>query len=126
MKTPCPCCGAETDTALPLVDLNSNTVAWRGRTIRVPGRVAEIVHVLVEIHPRFADADFLRARIWGPNNEVTIKNLSVALSKTRAAMKPLGFSIDTVMSRGWRIEPLASVTHKSIGLSSNRGRPRNA
>lgn len=126
MKTPCPCCGSEIVSDLPVVDLNSNTFAWGGQTVKLSKTPAEIAHVLIKKSPQFVPREVLISSVWGMGEPETAQgSLSVHMTKLRRAIEPLGFSIDVIYNSGWRIAHRENVEHKGIGLPANTGRPRN-
>lgn len=116
MNTVCPCCGGQVETALPVVDLNTNTAAWRNSVIKLSGQKAEILHTLLEKYPSAVGQDAMTAALWGVHEPKTAYNLlSVLISKLREDLKPWGFSVDTTYGKGWRIDRVENITTKTLG-----------
>lgn len=124
MKTICPCCKSEIDTTSqwPLVDLNSNGMAWKGAITHVPAITAELMTALIAAHPRYASIDHLISQVWGEADAKidAVANLRVQISILRRILKPLGFSVDVIYDKGWRLEKLANIKHKKIGVVQRR------
>jgi DNA-binding response OmpR family regulator len=101
----CPACGQEMHGADEIVvSLDDDTIMFRGTTVRVPGRKAEILSALVDAMPRTATRDYLVQRVWGiTEQEATEKNLDVHICKIRRSL-PAGLRIKTVVGRGYRLE----------------------
>jgi DNA-binding response OmpR family regulator len=103
----CPCCGQALPSELanrPLVDLNSNTVAYRGAGAKVTCQQAEMLWVLASAFRRVVGYEFLYGRLWGmgePNHARTV--IHVQVRKLRQPLRQLGLAIENVHGRGYRL-----------------------
>lgn len=94
----CPCCGGEVDTDLPIVSLDTNTVAYRGQWIRSQPRIIELLHILRESYPRPVHRDAIRTGLWGYGEPPkSVENcISVFVTQARAAVQLLGLGIENI------------------------------
>jgi DNA-binding winged helix-turn-helix (wHTH) protein len=115
----CPCCGGKVDEGkLPIVDLNTNRMSWRGTVTRLQATHAELLFALVACYPRYASHDYLISSMWGDHATEAgdpLMALRVLLSGLRRMLKPTGFSIDVTYSKGWVLAHNDKVSNKSIG-----------
>lgn len=108
------------ESDFPVVDLNSNTLSWAGTIVRVQPIAAELMVALVEAFPKPATFEFLIRRVWGDDDDRLIDpvaNLRTRISMLRAAIAPLGFSVDVLHGRGWKLVKSADVTHARVKQS---------
>jgi DNA-binding response OmpR family regulator len=101
----CPCCGSAVQ-APAIVDLNSNTVAVGGKSVRVRPQCAELVHVLVEAYPAGVAYERIFMRLHGAANEPNDpkNSLSAQLVYLRRLLKHLGVKIISDWGFGLRLE----------------------
>lgn len=110
--TACPCCGAEVRADKPIVDLNTNTVTFNGRSAKLQPQEAEILSVIAARHPATVSRDYLIRRIWGalePDN--ARNNISVRVTFMRKKLAPLGLGIKTVWRTGLRLDIPKEIPH---------------
>jgi len=124
MRCQCPTCGSEIERELPLVCLESNTISYRNRTIRVNATEAELAYVIVENWPRTVRHSELAMRIYGIGGpERVAENIRTQLCRLRQKIKRIGLGIASVYCVGYslylhssmRQEPIAHrlFTHRS-------------
>lgn len=106
-QTTCPCCGSVTGTRLPIVDLNTNTVAWGDKATKLFPIQAEILHLLVRRFPGTVPYDTVISRVWGvdePANgaEVSMK-VHLCGMRRRLEKADIRFKIKTVWGEGYRL-----------------------
>lgn len=106
MKTVCPCCKTEVEIDRPLVDLSRNTVAYGGKSIRVPGRQAEMAKVLVDYDPGvLVSRDHIMVKVWG-TNAMDIRNVYVQVKNLRKALRAIGWTINREHGEGYYLDRL--------------------
>jgi DNA-binding response OmpR family regulator len=102
----CHACGQEVRRAADglVVSLDDDTITFRGTTVRVPGRRAELLSAMVEMMPRTAMRGYLVERVWGVmEQDATAKNLDTHIWAIRRSLPP-GLRIKTVVGRDYRLE----------------------
>jgi len=101
----CPCCGQAVDGERLLVDLNTNLAGYRGREVEIrPPQVAVLVFALAQAWPRTVSFVDLAYAIWGNfEPEQMAGSIRVHVSLARKIMRELGWSIETVEGRGYRL-----------------------
>lgn len=109
----CPCCGQSVEFGGILLSLDTNSISYKGKTVRLHATEAEIACVLVERAPIVARREFIVTRVWGVNERETTarKNLDVQIMNLRRKVAPIGLNIKTIRSVGYQLE----------GASNDRG-----
>jgi len=107
-STTCPCCGNAVKTDLPLVDLNTNCISFRGETIRLGPSRAEMMALLTRQYPETVPHDKLIRGMWHYSGEPQepSKVVQVQLCRTRKLLAAWGFGLRTVRNVGVRLERL--------------------
>lgn len=81
-------------TRLPIVDLNTNTVAWGDKATKLTPVGAELMSIFVRKFPGLATRSALISLVWG-GNPPEDKTLDVHMCKLRREIAPLGLSFRT-------------------------------
>lgn len=104
MSTTCPCCGAAVTARLPIVDLNTNTLAHDGVTFRVTPQHAELMTVLLERYPGTATYDHIIRRMWNVAEpeapRIILKVLKYSLCRN---LRKIGYDIANIPGAGYRL-----------------------
>lgn len=101
----CPCCGGVLDDAQPVVDLNTNTVLFADKTVRVQPQEAELLQILIDSFPGTISRDRIIQRMWGLGEPHSAANiLSVRVTMLRRKIAPLGLAIRTFYNTGLKLE----------------------
>ncbi len=100
----CPCCGQATGEGL-LVDLGTNTATYNGAEIEIrPPQAAELVYTLAQAWPKTASLFEITQSLWGMSEpEGAIGSIRVHVSMARKQLERLGFAIECVSGRGYRL-----------------------
>ncbi len=103
----CPCCGGQVaDEDRLLVDLSSNTLQYRGRSIRVMSREAEMAAVLLRRAPQAVAPESMIHQVFGAfEPKDPRKLLSVYASFLRRNLWKLGWDVECIRGRGYRLVP---------------------
>jgi DNA-binding response OmpR family regulator len=104
MLTACPCCGSRIEARRPVVDLNTNTVAFGQVSVLATPRVAEVLSVLVGKYPGITTLDDLISTVWAGDEFVTLSNIRAHVCFARETVEALGFRIRAISGRGYRLE----------------------
>lgn len=107
INTTCPCCGSSVVLSHLLVDLNTNTVSFDGKTIKARPRVIEILSVMADTYPRVTAMDHLRATVWTNVDYLTTNDIRSHIFYVREVVAKLGWRIVSVWKRGYRLERIA-------------------
>jgi len=101
----CPCCGQSVDRDRLLVDLNTNRAIYLGREVRIrPPQVAELVHTLATQWPKTVSHFDISYAVWGLNEPEGMRgSIAVHVSLARKSLSRLGFTIEAVEGRGYRL-----------------------
>lgn len=100
----CPCCGATLKNQQPRVDLNSNHLVFRGRTVALSPKQAELMESLLRRAPGVVAHDTLVRHLWGRDEPADpAKNIQVHVHRLRRVLAPLGISIINVLEVGYRV-----------------------
>lgn len=105
----------------PIVDLNTNTIGWRNKAIRVQPIAAELLTALLQSGTRYASAEFLIRRVWGENDDRLkdpVSNLRTRIATLRRQLETLGFTVDVQYGLGWRVVPLAEAKNGHVKRSA--------
>lgn len=110
--TTCPCCGTLVTAKIPIVDLNTNTVSWRGHSLKMRPQQVEIMHVLARKFPHIATREAIINALWAPDTQPDTGNkvIDVHICRIRKMLAGTGMSVDVVWGRGYvlRLEEPAS------------------
>lgn len=102
--TKCPCCGSKIESSRPIVDLDSNVIAFGDLSAPVRPKVAEFMHVLSSKWPAAVRRSAIVADVWGgiepPNSESCVRLLAY---QARQAMTGWPFTVSGSQSRGFRL-----------------------
>lgn len=104
MSTTCPCCGSNVVLDRLLVDLNTNTVSFGGKTVKARPRVVEMLSAMLDAHPRIASLDYLRASVWTNEEYVPARSIRTQVWHARQVTENLGWRVALVWKRGYRLE----------------------
>ena len=100
----CPCCSAPISPDRFLVDPNSHRATRNGVTIELTSRHLEILGMLASAAPEVVPHDALIRPLFGANASAqSFNTLKVHICKLRERIAPLGLSIETVWSAGYRL-----------------------
>ena len=101
----CPTCGSVTHRDRPLVDLNTNTVTYRGATREVrPPQVVELIYILNERWPRAVSYIAIADAMWGYNVPTQMRaGIATHVCWARKELKPFGIGIQIESGRGYRM-----------------------
>lgn len=90
-----------------LVDLDGNTVAYRGRVVLVTGQQTVVARLLARRMPAVVSREALIRDIYGAHEPVDANDgLGVAVCKLRRALKFLGLGVKAIHKRGYRLVEL--------------------
>lgn len=96
----CPICSGTGE--LPDIELNlsHNRLSYNGRSVKLRGREAEVLHVIINEGP--ASTDRLIKRVFsGQDLYDPVGNISVNMHRLRGKIKPLGLFIVNIGLRGF-------------------------
>lgn len=101
----CPCCGQPVEATRLLVDLNSNTAARRGTTVKLTRQEAEAAYILNRRFPRVVPWDEFGDELYGPSHgrDLRATTFYALLSYLRRKLRPLGVTIANTHGVGWRL-----------------------
>jgi len=107
--TTCPCCGSVKGTRLPIVDLNTNTVAWGDKATKLTPIGAELMTLFVKAYPGMVTRSRLIERVWGDADPpLTAESaLNVHIHQLRKVLRPMGWGVRVVWGDGYRLEKVA-------------------
>lgn len=97
----CPCCGHYVESYRVLVSLDWNVLIWRDHVVAVPGKLAELAHIIAERMPLPVHVDHLMSRLYGlhpPRSDV--KALHNHIRRLRDVL-PEGLELVTVRGSGY-------------------------
>lgn len=100
----CPCCGRQYDFNKVTVSLDFNSISYRRRNIPLPPILCEVAYVLAGQMPNVARRDFVIEKVWGGQSEADRQTIDVHISRLRRLITPLGISIETIKTVGWRMK----------------------
>ena len=101
--TLCPLCGSIVQTKKPLVDLNTNTISFRGKIVQVQAKIAELASILIDAAPNRVHVERLMYRLYGASSPSSDNIIRVYMRSLRRAVKPLGVQIDVIRGYGYRV-----------------------
>ena len=101
----CPCCKQPYDYTGGLkVDLCTNTAITAEKTVRLRGRLAEMLSILLDGHGEYVSRERIFARMYGIGDSPDSTNLlSVYKCNLGKVLAPLGYQIDTSYGYGYRV-----------------------
>lgn len=100
----CPCCNQPTTFEKVLIHHDANTVAFRGKQVRLLRRGIEIMSILVKAFPAEVDYDRLIIAVWGVCEPADPRmQLRVQASLIRRRVQPIGLDIKAVYHCGYRL-----------------------
>lgn len=108
----CPCCGQKAAVRRPLVDLNNNTVAWRGQ-LQVAPQEAEFLHILAKTFGRVARHEALIIGLYGAGDAPldTMKRCRKLSHKLRKRLPAIGLTIKGQHGIGCALVPSEEAAH---------------
>lgn len=108
----CPCCGQNAAVKRPLVSLDDNTIAWRGR-LSVTGQRAEILSILAGHFGNAVSHDTIISKLHGAGDEPmdALNGVCVQVSYLRKVLPRIGLTIKTVWGRGYALVEHAEAVH---------------
>ena len=86
------------------VNLSSNEVTAFGRTIKLRGRSAELLYLIMRQAPNIARKNFLLERMDPLGQLNDPKFIDVHVHHLRKATESLPFNVKTIWGQGYRIE----------------------
>lgn len=103
--TTCACCGSQVNAQKPLVDLNTNTIAWGGNHTHLEPKRAELMATLVGAYPNVVLSARLLFALWGntEDGDGSDDTLKVHITRTRQQIAPLGLRIVNVWGQGYKL-----------------------
>lgn len=104
-KTICPCCKSAILVKIPIVDLNTNTVSWQGKSTKLTPQQACITHVLVQRFPGAVAINGFISRVWGsmePEDAAGV--MRVRACQIRKKLRPMGWNIKCEYGGLYRLE----------------------
>lgn len=102
----CPCCGHVLDAAMPVVDLNTNMVAFQNRRWRVTPKVAEFLYAIARHAPKPVPLLDIGFAMWGEHSPYDKKLndcLAVYAWHVRKMLNNSGVSVEHINNRGYRL-----------------------
>lgn len=105
----------------PLVDLNTNTFGFDGKSIRLEPKEAELLHTICAAYPRCASHDQIILGMWGRNGGPYCADemLRVLISRLRPRLADIGLAIETERNVGYKLR-LRAVATMELTLSVHR------
>lgn len=94
------------DALFPVVDLNTNVVAFKARRWEVSPKVAEFLYAIVKEAPRpvsFVDIGFAMWGAHAPYDQALNARCSVYAWHVRKLFKGTEVDIETIAGRGYRL-----------------------
>lgn len=100
----CPCCGSRVEVETPLIDMNTNTVAFRGGVIHSTSQVIDLLHILEHRYPAtVSDDDLIRGMHGHSEPDAALSVLRTVIHKARKIGRFIGFDIQMHYARGYRM-----------------------
>lgn len=97
----CPCCGSAMKGKRPVLDLNTNTISFRGTAHLTPMQ-AEIASLFCDQFNRYIDTSTLISRVYGygvePERSAAV--MSVQICKMNPTLAKIGLRIKPQMGPG--------------------------
>lgn len=108
MNHVCPTCGQDVAGDKVLVTLDSNTLTYKGHSVKLTRGEADAALVLARAMPRPVGYDSMITQIYGANDtpNTVQKCLQVWVCHLRKKLEPLGLAIETVLSRSYCMMPI--------------------
>lgn len=104
-KTICPCCKSAISVKIPIVDLNTNTVSWQGKSTKLTPKQAELTTLLLNKFPGAETHRKIEQGMWGMGEMVEANNLiKVFVTQLRHKLQPLNITVLNVRGYGYRLE----------------------
>lgn len=117
----CSCCGQTILSSSFLANLETNTISYKESTVRTSPQVVEILFLLHKHYPRPVRHAELNTGLWGYNgSDEYSRRIIVLVFNARAVGKVLGFEIETIYGRGYRLilngtpRPPAMLAHHAM------------
>lgn len=102
----CPACGQRVPDAGLRVDLQTNALSANGMIVIVPPRTAELVEVLLQRFPSYVTREVIASKVWADN--VLRGTIDAQASRSRIALRKIGYGIESALLAGYRITRLPS------------------
>jgi len=101
----CQLCGADILPGRLLVDVEGGLLVGNGEVAQLTRQEFGVFEALWTARPRTLSKEQLSAALYSllPGDEPEIKIIEVFVCKIRKKVAPLGFEIETVWGRGYRI-----------------------
>lgn len=120
----CPTCGQDVPGERVLVTLDSNTITYKDKSVRVSSKPADVASVLAAAMPRAVGYEHIIKGVYGhidqPDTVMKCIQVWICRGGLRRDLKSLGLSIETVYGRSYRMLPTADSKGRSAG-----GKPTN-
>lgn len=106
MKNICPCCHQTVETKREVfVCLDTNTLSFRGRTIKLTAKSAELAFILAERAPMLSTYEHIRSRLWPINADTADSNVMfVHICHLRTRLAGTGLRVETTWGKGVQFE----------------------
>jgi len=119
----CPLCGADILPGRLLVDVEGGLLVGNGEVAQLTRQEFGVFEALWTARPRTLSKEQLAAALYSllPGDEPEIRIIDVFVCKIRKKVVPLGFEIETVWGRGYRI-----VNQKGARDDQDQSRDRHA
>lgn len=125
----CPLCGAAIAPGRLLVDVEGGLLVGNGQVATLTRQESALFKALWSARPRTLSKEQLLDSIYGllPDaDEPEIKIIDVFVCKIRKKVDPLGFAIETVWGRGYRIINSAASSDQEAAGDQDQSRDRRA
>lgn len=100
----CPTCGQTLPPIdKPIVDLATNSLLIDGASIKLRGREAELLFVLIKAMPRLCSRAMIYDSIYPWGDDVGEKNIDVFVCRLRRKLVPTSLRIENVFGRGFKL-----------------------
>ncbi len=119
----CPCCGqATTPVDAVTVGLQENRLVYRGQSIPLWPRLAELAFVLARRMPETVSYDTIISAMWGEAEGTDASNsVKVAVHELRPKLAPLGLRIVNTKDRGYRLDVVTEMVRSERILDVRSG-----
>lgn len=103
--TICPCCKSAISVKIPIVDLNTNTVSWQGKSTKLRPCGAELLSLLARRSPGMVSHEQIIIHLWGDDEgEDAMATVKVHMCHLRKSVAPMGIGITSIWGSGYKLE----------------------
>jgi DNA-binding response OmpR family regulator len=120
-QTTCPCCGAALKPSDILVDLNTNTITYGGRSVKVSSQVAEYAYIIWRASPGTATQTDFEIGVYGIEDlKNPVDYTKVIVTNLRRSVSHLGLDVENVTKRGYRFSKVRVTRPRGGGFNRRK------